>query len=392
MPKFRPALAAAFALLAALAPAARAKDTGGFVVELGADTTSVETYTRGGTHIEVEQVGRAPRVRRRHFEYDFDANGALQRFQMVVTQPGAPADAPPLQVIDGTCTADSIRFVARSGANEQVTRLALPAGSVVVASSSPWVMFEQAVMRLARQKPDSLNLALYYIGATEPGWVRMRRLGRDSVRVLTDHQDLFHMHVDRDGRILAVRPLAGTGKFAAQRVAGLDVNAFAARWAAAEQAAGAMGALSTRDTVRVSAGGANLWIDYGRPAKRGRVVFGGVVPWGELWRTGANAATQFKTDRALDFGGASLPAGAYTLWTLPTKDGWKLLVNSQTGQWGTEHDAAKDVLTLPLTVTSLPEVVERFTIGVEAGADGGTLRLDWDTTRASVAFKVAPGQ
>lgn len=391
MSPFRPALAAALVLLA-VAPLAHAKDTGGFVVELGADTTSIETYTRAGTHVEVEQVGRAPRVRRRHFEYDFDARGALQRFQMVVTQPGAPADAPPLQVIDGTCTADSIRFVARSGANEQVTRLALPAGSVVVASSSPWVMFEQAVMRLVRQKPDSLNLALYYIGATEPGWVRLRRLGRDSVQVLTDHQDLFHMRIDREGRLLDVRPLAGTGKFAAQRVAGLDVDAVAAAWVSSEKSAGAMGALSVRDTVRAEAGGAKLWIDYGRPAKRGRVVFGGVVPWGELWRTGANAATQFKTDRALEFGGAVLPAGTYTLWTLPAKDGWKLVVNSQTGQWGTEHDAAKDVLTLPLTVTALPDVVERFTIGVDAGADGGTLRLDWDTTRASVAFRVVAGQ
>lgn len=392
MSPFRPSLAAILSLLAALAPLAHAEDRGGFVVELGADTTSVETYTRAGNRVVVEQVGRAPRVRRRHFEYELDARGALQRFHMVVTQPGAPADAPPLQVLDGTCTADSIVVVARSGANEQTTRVALPAGSVVVASSSPWVMFEQAIQRLARQKPDTLNLALYYLGATEPGWVRMQRLGRDSVRVLTDHQDLFHMRTDRAGRLLDVRPLAGTGKFAAQRVAGLDVDSVAAAWLAAEKSAGAMGALSTRDTVRVTAGGAALWIDYGRPAKRGRVVFGGVVPWGELWRTGANAATQFRTDRALDFGGRALPAGTYTLWTLPTKAGWKLLVNSQTGQWGTEHDAAKDVLTLDLAVTTLPEAVERFTIGVDPTSEGGTLRLDWDTTRASIAFRVTAGQ
>ena len=106
-------------------------------------------------------------------------------------------------------------------------------------------------------------------------------------------------------------------------------------------------------------------IDYGRPAKRGRVVFGGVVPYGKVWRTGANAATQFKTDKALDFGGTIVPAGFYTLWTLPTAKGWKLIVNGETGQWGTEHKPDKDLYTIDMQVTTLPQAVERFTIHVE---------------------------
>ena len=151
-----------------------------------------------------------------------------------------------------------------------------------------------------------------------------------------------------------------------------------------------LGPLSTRDTVKTAAGGANLWIDYGRPAKRGRVVFGNVVPYGEVWRTGANAATQFKTDKALTFGSTVVPAGFYTLWTLPTATGWKLIVNSETGQWGTEHKADKDLYTIDMSLGTLPSSVERFTISVEPSGAGGTLHLDWDTTRASAAFTVAP--
>jgi len=150
--------------------------------------------------------------------------------------------------------------------------------------------------------------------------------------------------------------------------------------------------LSPRDTVNVTnAGGATLMIDYGRPSKRGRTVFGGIlVPYGEVWRTGANAATQFKTDRALDFGGTVVPAGFYTLWTLPTATGWKLIVNGETGQWGTAHKPEKDLYTVDMKVSSLPQVVERFTISIDPNATGGVLNLDWDTTRASVAFTVKP--
>jgi len=112
------------------------------------------------------------------------------------------------------------------------------------------------------------------------------------------------------------------------------------------------------------------------------------VPYGEVWRTGANAATQFRTDKALDFGGTVVPAGFYTLWTLPTAGGWKLIVNSETGQWGTAHKPEKDLYTLDMKMSSLPQVVERFTISVEPSATGGVIDLDWDTTRASIAFTV----
>ena len=135
--------------------------------------------------------------------------------------------------------------------------------------------------------------------------------------------------------------------------------------------------------------GATLWVDYGRPAKRGRVIFGStVVPWGHVWRTGANAATQLRTDRDLELGGVRLPAGLYTVWTIPSPTGWKLLINAQTGQWGTDHDAARDLFQLDMTLRTLPQPLERFTISVEPSGQGGILKLQWDTTEASLPFMV----
>ena len=125
-----------------------------------------------------------------------------------------------------------------------------------------------------------------------------------------------------------------------------------------------------------------------RPAKRGREIWGGLVPFGEVWRTGANAATAFSTDRDLMIGDVSVPAGAYTLYSLFNADSAQLIINKQTGQWGTVYDQAQDLARVGLAKEILTTPVERFTIGIEPAADGGTLQLIWDTTRYSVPIQV----
>jgi hypothetical protein len=111
-------------------------------------------------------------------------------------------------------------------------------------------------------------------------------------------------------------------------------------------------------------GSAALWIDYGRPAKRGRRILGEIVPYDQVWRTGANAATQIHTAADLRVGDVILPAGRYTLWTLPTRQGATLIINRQTGQWGTQYDPAQDLVRALLLTAQLPESVERFTISI----------------------------
>jgi hypothetical protein len=148
--------------------------------------------------------------------------------------------------------------------------------------------------------------------------------------------------------------------------------------------------LSPRDTVTVVfPGGSTFKLDYSRPAKRDRVVYGVVVPYDQVWRTGANAATQIRTDRPIAFGATTVPAGFYTLWTRPSKSGWKLIINSETGQWGTAHNPEKDLYTIDMVVTQLPTVIEQFTIGIQPTPQGGMLTMDWDTTRASAEFVFA---
>ena len=112
------------------------------------------------------------------------------------------------------------------------------------------------------------------------------------------------------------------------------------------------------------------------------------MPFDEVWRTGANTATHFTTDRNLTIGGARVAAGTYTLWTTFTAESAYLIINQQTRQWGTDYDEALDLVRVEMTRETLGEVVEQFTMLVEPGADGGTLQLRWDRTQFSVPIRV----
>jgi len=147
--------------------------------------------------------------------------------------------------------------------------------------------------------------------------------------------------------------------------------------------------LSPRDTTRATVGSAHLLVDYGRPSKRGRQVVGKLIPYDDWWRTGANAATTFVTDKALVFGSTTVPAGTYTLYSLLQKSGpWLLIVNKQNKQWGTEYHQDQDLARIPMTTTSVSPFVEKFVINIVPQGSGGTIQLVWDTIEGSANFSV----
>jgi len=143
-------------------------------------------------------------------------------------------------------------------------------------------------------------------------------------------------------------------------------------------------------TAEITLAGKKVKIDYGRPSMRGRKIFGELVPYGQVWRTGANEATQLTTEVALEVGGVLVPAGKYTLYTLPGEAGWKLIINKQTGQWGTAYEQKHDLARIEMKTEGIEIPIEQFLISfLPKGSDGATLRLDWEKTRAQVDLKVA---
>jgi Protein of unknown function (DUF2911) len=132
-------------------------------------------------------------------------------------------------------------------------------------------------------------------------------------------------------------------------------------------------------------GGNSIKVDYSSPRAKGRKIFGGIVPYGEVWRAGANEATTFVTTTDVMVGGTHVPAGSYTLFTVPNKDKWTLVISKKTGEWGTPYPGAdSDFARVDMKPSTTPTAVENFTIAFDKSGGGCTLRMEWETTRASV--------
>lgn len=146
---------------------------------------------------------------------------------------------------------------------------------------------------------------------------------------------------------------------------------------------------SPHETTTGSVDGATLSIAYGRPLMRGRTVVGDLVPFGYVWRTGADEATEFTTNRDLLFGSYRLKAGKYSFFTKPEKASWSLIINAQTGMSGLERDPAKDLTTVKVTPGTLAAPVEQFTIAIVDTPAGGAITLRWEKTEVVFPFTVA---
>lgn len=145
---------------------------------------------------------------------------------------------------------------------------------------------------------------------------------------------------------------------------------------------------SPHDTVKATIDGANVVITYGRPYMKGRKIFGGLVPYGQVWRTGADEATILQTDKALMLGPFHVNPGKISLYSVVTEKGWSLVLNKQVGQWGTEYKQGEDLGRVPMKVETLPAPVEQFTIAIEKNpaGKGGVIVMQWETTKATLAF------
>jgi hypothetical protein len=146
---------------------------------------------------------------------------------------------------------------------------------------------------------------------------------------------------------------------------------------------------SPEATAKFDQNGLTVQVDYCQPYKKGRVVFGELVPYGKVWRTGANAATIIDLKQDVKIAEKSLKAGKYTLWTVPTASNWTIVINSETGQWGTNYDGTKDVLRVDVPSSkSTGEAIEQFQIDLKPATNGTDMVLRWENTEVSVPIRL----
>jgi hypothetical protein len=365
------------AFAALVLPATLSAQTGQFVVRLGTDTLAIEQYTRTPDGLQGEQVLRAPRTVHRLYHATFGPGGAIAHFELVTHNvSGEPGPAETRAVADFTGDSAVVTVPRR----DSTVTLRVRAGSGAV----PFIgqgfgLIEEVARRAKASGSARYTTTMLPLGDAAPLEVTVTPRGPDSLTLVLGAIGPLRARVDAQGTLLGLSGIGSTMQVIVARTEGLDFAALGKGFAPRS-----LGVLSPPDSVQASVAGAVITVRYSRPSTRGRVIFGNVVPWNQVWRTGANQATLFETSGDLVIAGTVVPTGKYSLWTLPSPAGWKLIVNKNTGQWGTDYKAQYDLARVDMAVERLPQPVERFTIAIEPRGTGGRLRLDWERTRASV--------
>jgi len=340
-------------------------------------------------------IDRWPFVRRRHSEFDLNQDGTIRHIVMDIRTPNGKTPPERGRRVTADISKDRVNISIQDSSGVRDTSFATGGAITVPHASMMYSVIELEIAAALHQASasglapgDSVMFRQFYpdrdIG---PSFVLHRGfvhpVGGGKVELWHDWlSGTGDVTVDSSGRMLTYSGMRSTYKVAVARTRTLpDVEAIGDRMAAAEQRTGPS-QLSVRDTARATIGSATFVVDYGRPLLRGRTLLGNVISYDRVWRTGANAATQFTTSAPITLAGMAVPAGTYTLWTVPQVNRVDLIVNRQIGQWGTEYGPAHDLGSAPMKSESVKPPVEKFTISIEPkDARHGTLVMTWGTFR-----------
>lgn len=327
--------------------AGQSLDSAMYVVRLGVDTVAIERWTRTADSLHVVAVTRSPRVNVRRYVARFDSAG-----RVVNVSTGA------------------------AGAEPTTT------GGAVPIAGGTYAPYAIAVWYAMRAGTPESTVPMRTGNSTNE--FNVQRVTAGEYAMPNQFGAQLSLQVSADGTVTAIDAGGGT---TVERVAPFDFEAVTREFAARDRSGKGLGQLSPRDTARAAIAGANVMVDYGRPSARGRTVMGGLVPYDEVWRTGANAATQLIIDAPMRVGDVRLVPGSYSLFTIPRDGAWDLIINRQTEISGLEHDPAHDVGRVRMQPAASPSHTEQFTIGVEPEGNGGRLRIMWGDADVSVPIR-----
>ncbi len=387
------ALAAAAALTLGCQPQETAEMASGqmaYIDRLGTDTVRVEVFQRTPDRIVGDLLVRTPVTRVAHYEASLTPEGMIERLEVEWGTPEENPEGPEPVGYTITMEGDSATIEVRGGRNPGLRRIAVPENAIPTVGANPitYGVLEQAIRQAMEAGGETVPVGLIQASRGRVAENAVTRFGEDTLAI-----DYFGspvlIGVDDEGHVLWRSGARTTVKLEGEPAENVNFEALASDFAARDGRGAGLGVPSPEATVEMEVDGANIAVVYSRPAKRGREIWGGtLVPWGEVYRTGANAATSFTTDRDLEIGGVTVPAGDYTLFSIFTPTSAKLIVNEQTGQWGTVYDPEQDLARIDMRRENLEEPTERFTISVEESEDGGVIALAWGDVRYSVPFTV----
>ena len=366
----------------------------GFLTMLGHDTISIENTTRQGNTLTSDEVDRFPRVQVRHTVVNLNDDGSIRHLVMDIHTPSEPPGQRDRKVVADV--ANNKVHLSKTDSTGTVNRDFATGGSIVVAHvpqmySLYELYFAAALKQAAASKlaaGSPVQMRQFYIDREFDrfplGRATVTPLDRGKVEITHDWlSGTGEAMMDSDYNMLSYSGARTTYKVQVTRLATPpDIKGIADRFEAKETEGGNVKSLSVRDTTRTQIGNAMFTVDYSRPLLRGRTLLGDVIPYDRVWRTGANAATQFTTSTPIRLAGMQVPAGTYTLFTVPHTNGVDLIVNKQSGQWGTEYNGSLNLGTARIISEVATAKVEEFTVSIIPSDNRhGTLVLEWGSFR-----------
>ena len=358
-----------------------------FVTLLGNDTLAVEQLVKSEAGTSARVLLRSPKTLYFEYELQQDANGgiaSMTRYSQDPLQAFTPEGRTVTQQI--TVVGDSL--ISETTGEEGTRRTAAlnKKGTLPFIDMVHWP-FELAFNAAMRSASDSIHQMLL-AGRSNADFI-IHKVKADSMTLRHPSRGVMGVTVDKDGNLVKLDAALTTRKLIVNRAGTLDFENIVKGFAEKDKNGSPLsGELSGGVEDSFSFKGADFNVTYGSPKKRGRAIFGGIVSYGTRWRTGANRATHFSTSKNLQMGSLEIPAGEYTLFTIPEKEGGVLIINKQTGQNGQSYDESLDLGRVPMKVSKQAEVTEDFTIKVVENSAGGSLQLIWDQTIYSVDFTI----
>jgi hypothetical protein len=365
--------------------------TASFVGKLGPDTVFVETYSVMNNHLYGKVLFRMFENHIGLFNVHFYPNGTIREFTMAAMDPvnsSLPFRAttnkfPYYRTM--TCANDTCTFfISEKNSPKEVVRKQAASDMDFFGYLNPlFSLMEWNCMRLAKSGKQALG-PLRMTNSYTMSEISVRYDGTNTMLFGGPFIEYTKISTDAEGRIISTDGTGTPYNFLVTKHAPIDIDQLAKRMAKSP----GIGDPSPRDTLTVNIQKSPVRIDYSRPYKRGRKIFGGVVPYDSVWRTGASNATVLTLQQPMQLGKTVIPKGSYSLYTIPGREGWQLIFNTDTIRWPTDPDRSKDFAEVPLQIKTMDAPKDKFTIAIQETKTGGILKFQWDSIEAFAEFKL----
>jgi len=358
------------------------QDNGFLIYTLGRDTTMIGHYQLNGNEFEMAVLIK-PDFHVHKLKGSFFPSGECKYVEGYAYRPVIGKDSLIMATYKLFTRNDSTFTEYKSDTN--VSEFGY-SGSGMIHLFSGYIFFAPLYALYAPVKPgDSLLSSHFLIGDKFPFVIK--RINKNTVAVGSSMMGMFTVYFNEMGKPDYIDAIGSSWNLKGKVLPYLNMDSVIRVETIKVQQYGVIPGLNKSDSAQATIGSTVINIKYNRPSMRGRVIFGTVVPWNRFWRTGANEATKISLSAPILINNQELPAGEYSIFTMPRKEGWTMMFNKEANTWGTRYNPASDVLRVPMQIEQLKEPVELMTIDILRVNDGGTINILWEKTKASVAFK-----